>query len=125
MKPDRARAIFQNAYDDKKPLCIFEISDNALPISLFWLTMPLAFLMVLVLTPMIRPMTWQQIVFTYCVPIIPLFVAWDAAISNTRNYILADMEELTSGLDDGYTWESGAIESRAPGKMLYLLGRPA
>jgi hypothetical protein len=125
LKPDRARAVLKNAYDDKKPVCVFEMSDNALPISLFWLTMPVAFLMVLVLTPMIRPMTWQQIVFTYCVPIIPLFVAWDAAISNIRTYTLADMEELTSGLDDAYTWESGAIKARAPGKMLYLLGWPS
>ena len=125
MKPDLARAILENAYEEKKPLCIFEISDNALPISLFWLTMPAAILMVLVLTPMIRPITWQQIVFTYCIPIIPLFVAWDAAISNIRTYTLSDMEELTAGLDDAYAWESGKIKARAPGKMLYLLGQPA
>jgi hypothetical protein len=125
MKPDRARAILKNAHDEKKPLCIFEISDNGLPLFLFWLTIPAAFLMVLVLTPMIRPMTWQQIIFTYFVPLIPLFVAWDAAISNIRTYTLSDMEELTAGLDDAYAWESGAIESRAPGKMLYLLGQPS
>jgi hypothetical protein len=57
MTPDRARAILKNAHDEKKPLCIFEISDNALPVCLFWLTMPVAILMVLVLTPMIRPLT--------------------------------------------------------------------
>ena len=125
MRPDRARAILKNAQEEKKPLCIFEISDNGLPIFLFWLSMPVAFLMVLVLTPKIRPMTWQQIVFTYCVPLVPLFVAWDAAVSNARTYTLTDMEELTTGLDDAYAWESGAIESRAPGKMLYLLGQPS
>jgi hypothetical protein len=125
MKPDRARAILKNAYEAKKPLCIFEISDNGLPIFLFWLTMPFAFLMVLALTPMIRPMTWQQIVFTYFVPLIPLFVAWDAAISNIRTYTLTDMDELTAGLDDAYAWESGEVKSHAPGKMRYLLGQPA
>ena len=125
MKPDLARAILKNAHDEGKPLCVFEISDNALPIFLFWLTMPFAFLMVLFLTPKIRPVTWQQIFFTYFVPIIPVCVAWDAAVSNVRTYTLQDLEELTAGLDEDYRWESGAIDGRAPGKMLYLFGQPS
>ncbi len=70
-------------------------------------------------------MTWQQIFFTYIVPVIPVSVAWDAAVSNVRTYTLKDLEELTAGLDHGYRWESGAIAGRTPGKMLYLLGYPS
>ncbi len=124
MRPGVARAILKNAYEERKPLCVFEMTDNALPIFLFWLTMPAAFLMVLFLTPRVRPLTWQQIVFTYFVPIIPLAVAWDAAVSNVRTYTLEDMQGLIAGLDDGYKWEMGAIDGSAPGKMLYLLGLP-
>ncbi len=70
-------------------------------------------------------MTWEQIVFTYCVPIVPLCVAWDATVSNVRTYTLEDLEELTAGLDKRYRWESGAIDGRGPGKMLYLFGQPS
>lgn len=124
MPPDLARSVLKNAYEEKKPLCIFEITDNAWPIFLFWTVMPFAFGLVLLLTPRIRGVTWQQIVFTYLVPIVPLVVAWDAAISNVRTYTLADMAALTTGLDDGYVWEGGKINGRGPGKMLYFLGQP-
>ncbi len=125
MKPDVARTILEDAYEKKRPMCIFEISDNALPVFLFWLTMPIALLMVFALTPRVRPMTWPQLVFTYAIPILPLCIAWDAAVSNIRTYTLQDMEELIAGLDDGYIWEMGAIDGRTPGKMLYLFGQPS
>jgi hypothetical protein len=73
---------------------------------------------------MVRPMTWQQLVFTYLIPILPMFIAWDGAVSNARTYTLEDMGELIHGLsDETYTWEKGKVKGKG-GNKLYLLGRP-
>ena len=81
--------------------------------------------MVFFVTPFIRPMTWQQLVFTYIPPFpLPLFIAWDGAVSNVRTYTMNDLEELLSDLQsDDYVWEKGTIKGK-PGAKSYLLGYP-
>lgn len=124
MKPDVAREILSNAKNSGQPILIFEISDNSPPIFLWWLAIPFALIATFFLTPMVRPLTWQQLVFTYLIPILPLFIAWDGAVSNARTYTLEDMALLTEGLsDEKYTWEMGKLDGKG-GKKLYLLGKP-
>jgi len=123
MKPDLAKLVLQNAKLSQEPILIFEISDNSPPIFLWWLAIPVAFITSLFVTPMVRPMSGQQLIFTYLIPILPLFIAWDGAVSNARTYTLEDMEELTKGLsDEKYKWEMGKIPGRG-GNKLYLLGK--
>lgn len=123
MKPDLARGILKNAKENKVPICIYEISDNAYPTAIWWLTIPVIFLMALIITPFVRPLTWQQLVFTYLIPIIPFFFAWDGAVSNVRTYTLEDLDVLLEGLEgEDYTWEKGRISHRA--NKIYLLGIP-
>lgn len=98
MKPEVARCILQNAKEAHQPICIFEMSDNSFPIWIWWIAIPSNFLMTFFVTPMIRPVTWPQIVFTYIIPILPFFIAWDGAVSNARTYSLDDMEELLKDL---------------------------
>lgn len=126
MPPPVARSILQDAYEKKRPLAIFEISDNAPPIALWWLPLLIMPLFVLVLTPWIRPLSWRQIVFTYLVPILPFLIAWDGAASNARTYTLDDMRELLKGLDGpDYAWELGTLSQRGyPAKLPYLVGLP-
>ncbi|MCO4761357.1 MAG: hypothetical protein KC502_07625 [Myxococcales bacterium] len=125
MPPDLARSIVKRAFDDRAPFLAFEISDNSMPRALWWLAIPNTFLMTLLLTPWIRPMTWQQLVFTYIIPIIPAVVAWDGAVSNARTYTQSDMDELLTGLHaDDYTWEKGTVGGFGPARQLYLLGLP-
>lgn len=123
MKPEIAHRILRNAQESRQPICIYEISDNSFPVWLFWLAIPINFIMALFITPFVRPMSWQQLVFTYLFPVIPLFFAWDGAVSNARTYTLNDLEELLKGLHSkDYTWEKGTIDGKA--KKLYLLGLP-
>ncbi|WP_247232183.1 hypothetical protein [Telluribacter sp. SYSU D00476] len=123
MRPEVARGILRDAKEQKQPICIFEISDNSFPIWLWWIALPLNFLIPFFITPLVRPLTWQQIVFTYLIPIIPLFFAWDGAVSNARTYTLEDLDTLLDGLySDDYHWEKGRIVGKA--KKLYLLGLP-
>lgn len=123
MKPDAARKILQNAKERKVPICIYEISDNGYPTFLWWMTVPVIFIMALFLTPFVRPLTWKQIIFTYLIPVIPMFFAWDGAVSNVRTYTLEDLDILLEGLEsDEYRWEKGKISNKA--NKLYLLGIP-
>jgi hypothetical protein len=124
MKPDIARNILVNAKENKQPICIFEISDNSFPIFLWWIALPLNFLTSFIITLFARPLTWQQILFTYLIPVIPLAFAWDGAVSNARTYTLKDLDILLEGLSsDDYRWEKGTIKGKS--KKLYVLGLPA
>ena len=124
MKPDTARAILKDARDSNQPICIYEISDNSLPVFLWWLSLPLIFLMAFFITPFVKPLSLKQVIFTYLLPVIPFFFAWDGAVSNARTYTLKDIDLLIKGLDSGdFNWEKGQIPGIA--KRLYLLGIPA
>lgn len=123
MKPVTARKILENARENNAPICIYEISDNRFPTFLWWTTIPIIFLMALILTPFVRPLTWKQLIFTYLIPIIPLTFAWDGAVSNVRTYTLKDLDILLEGLEsDDYQWEKGQITKKV--NKLYLLGIP-
>jgi hypothetical protein len=125
MRPETARSILRDAQQRGQPFVAFELSDNGPPVALFWLAIPFAFVMTFFVTPLVRPMTWQQLVFTYLVPVIPLFIAWDGAVSNARTYTVSDMEELVAPLRaDGYRWETGTVQGRG-GRKAWLLGLPA
>jgi hypothetical protein len=123
MRPNLAKLVLQNAKDSKQPILVFEISDNSPPIFIWWLAIPVAFITSLFVTPMVRPMSVPQLIFTYLIPILPLFIAWDGAVSNARTYTPEDMEELIKGLSDkNYQWEMGKVQGRG-GNKLYLLGK--
>lgn len=123
MKPHQAKQILKSSYDRKQPICIFEISDNSYPKFLWWATIPINFITCLIITPLVRPFTIQQFIFTYLVPIIPLCFAWDGAVSNARTYTINDINILLEDLrTKDYVWESGTIKGR--GNKLYLIGKP-
>ncbi|MEX2344743.1 MAG: hypothetical protein WD604_03960, partial [Balneolaceae bacterium] len=123
-KPETAKKILEDAQYNRQPICIFEISDNSVPTWLWWIAIPVNFIMAFFITPFARPVTWKQLFFTYLIPVIPLCFAWDGAVSNVRTYTLNDLDILLSGMEsDKYKWEKGKI----PGKTnkIYLLGLPA
>jgi hypothetical protein len=123
MSPTLARKILENASKTKQPLCILEISDNSQPKGLWWLAIPVNIISSLIISILVRPLTWQQVVFTYLVPIIPIMYAWDGAVSNARTYTLEDMDILLNGLESkDYTWEKGTVGWGF--RKLYLLGLP-
>ncbi|MCR9252020.1 MAG: hypothetical protein NXI20_16465 [bacterium] len=125
MKPEIAKGILKNAKDQKQAFCAYEISDNSFPKWIWWIAIPFSFLTVFFVTPMVRPMTFKQLFFTYVIPVLPFFIAWDGAVSNARTYTLEDMDILLEDLsDESYTWEKGSLKGKG-GNKLYLLGTPA
>lgn len=132
MTPTHAKHILRSAYENQQPILIYEMGENMMPLVLWWLQLPIQLLLVglscLFLTPLARPLTLRQIVFTYLIPIIPLVYAWDGAASMPRTYTFDDVNEMldAEGLrDSSYQWEI-AHAKRSNGKKLgyYVLGLP-
>ncbi|GAA3640223.1 hypothetical protein [Flavivirga jejuensis] len=119
-KPNDARQILQNAVDSSNPIGIFEAQERSIPSILAMLFSPLS---VLFTTPFIRPFKIGRFIFTYLIPIVPLFVLWDGVVSSLRTYSVKEMNELVKSLNghESFNWEIGKIKS-GPGVVLYLLG---
>lgn len=122
--PENAHTILKNAASNRQPILIYEISDNSFPSWLWWIAIPINVISVLFLTPMVRPMSATQLIFTYLIPVLPLFIAWDGAVSNARTYTLSDLDLLLKDVPSaGYIWEKDIIKGPG-GHKLYLLGAP-
>jgi hypothetical protein len=126
MSPDKAAKILRDACINRQPFLAFEISDNSSPTLLWWTAVPVGFLLTLVMTLRIRPVTIRQLFWTYLVPVLPLLIAWDGAVSNARTYSKDDLKELISTIDcPEYEWEIRIVKPRGlPIPMLYILGLP-
>ena len=125
MKQDAAYKILKDAHDKNEPICIFEISDNSFPTYLWWTAIFPAFFMTLIFTPKVQPLKWYHLFFTYVIPLIPLFIAWDGAVSNARTYTKEDLETLISNLNsENYSWNIQSIKAKGPGNMICLTGTP-
>jgi hypothetical protein len=82
--------------------------------------------LVMLVTPSIRPVSGFQIFFTYVVPVVPLLAFWDGLVSQLRTYSMAELKDLTASYSSaGYTWEIGYLSgTRVPFRTCYLIGCP-
>ncbi len=119
-KPNDARQILQNAVDSNSAIGVFEAQERSIPSILAMLFSPIS---VLFTAPFIRPFKFGRLIFTYLIPIVPLFVLWDGVVSSLRTYSVEEMRDLVNGLKNGeeYNWEIDKVKS-GPGVILYLLG---
>ena len=119
--PDDARSILHNAFVRRLPICVFEATSRTAVATAILIP-----ILVLVLTPRIRPLSWMQIVFTYLIPILPLLIFWDGLVSHLRTYSVAELGELTRDLESpDYAWEIGKLHpAGALFGVPYLIGRP-
>jgi hypothetical protein len=122
-RPAAAHAILQDAFLQRRPICIFEAPSRTPAAIASALLIPI---LVLVLTPSVRPLTAVQVLFTYLVPILPLLVFWDGLISQFRTYSVEELRELTRDLrSPAYRWEAGLVRiPRMPVGVPCLTGWP-
>ncbi|CAC9975841.1 hypothetical protein [Flavobacterium panici] len=118
--PNDAKQILQNAVNAKSPIAIFEVQERSFASILAMIFSPIS---VLLTTPFIRPFKIGRIIFTYLIPIVPLFVLWDGIVSSLRTYSVEEMNDLVNGLHntESYSWQINRVKS-APGVVLYLIG---
>lgn len=112
--------ILQNAVNSDESIAIFEAQERSIPSVLAMIFSPIT---VLLTTPFIRPFKWGRILFTYLIPIVPIFVLWDGVVSAFRTYSVDEMNQLISQVEnhETYNWEVNKIKS-GPGVILYLIG---
>ena len=121
-RPDAAKAILKDAFDRRRPICVFESGSGTLLGLVAMLGVPVA---VLALMPFARPFRWGYLAFTYLLPVMPPIVLWDGAVSMLRIYSPEQMKELTHGLEaPDYAWEIGRIQvGGLVGGLPYVIGR--
>jgi hypothetical protein len=119
-RPDDAKQILQNAINSNRSIAIFEAQERSIPSILAMMFSPIS---VLLTTPFIQPFKPGRIIFTYLIPIVPLFVWWDGIVSSLRTYSVKEMNELIGTLNgkENYDWEVKKVKS-GPSVVLYLLG---
>jgi hypothetical protein len=119
-EPKDAKRILQNAVNSKNAIAIFEGQERSFASFLAMFLSPIS---VLLTTLFIKPFKLSRLLFTYIIPLVPLFVWWDGLISSLRTYSVEEMNQLISELDnkDDFEWEVGRVRS-GPGYILYLLG---
>ena len=62
--------------------------------------------------------------WTYIIPVLPVFLTWDAFVSCLRAYSVKELQAMVDGLDgNGYVWEVGVDPAR-PFPVTYLFGYP-
>jgi hypothetical protein len=124
MHPELARGILADAARKRQGIAVLEVLDRSLAGFAAVLIAPL---LVLFVTPLIRPFRWSRLFFTYVAPLLPFFVLWDGLVSVLRLYRPDELRALLSGIpSDGYAWDTGLLSSGIPGgpKMIYLVGQP-
>ena len=130
MPPEKAKQILKSAQENKQPLLIYEIAENKMPLILWWILLPISliilFIMALFMTSFCRFLSIKQLIFTYLIPIIPVFYAWDGQASMPRMYTFDDINELLEDpISDSFTWKMKSA-TKENGKKLgyYILGLP-
>lgn len=119
-EPNDATLILQNAVDAKSAIAIFEAQERSFPSIAAMIFSPIT---VLLTTPFIRPFKIGRIVFTYLIPIVPIFVLWDGVVSSLRTYSVKEMKQLIEEIKgaEKYDWKVGKVKS-GPSQILYLIG---
>jgi hypothetical protein len=121
-RPEAARGILQSAVDAGQPIAAFDVPERTLAYLLGILFAPIVFALA---CPFLRPFDWRWIVFTYLIPIIPLFVVWDGFVSGLRAYSVSELDALINEVEGDYLWETGRLKvGRQPAHITYLMGWP-
>ena len=120
-RPEAARSILQDAVDKKRPIAVFEVTERRISAVLASFT---NILLVLLVTPFIRPFKWSRLLLTYLLPVVPFYVLWDGMVSCLRTYTVGELQEMVNSLGPtGYIWEIGR-EPGFPTGITHLIGYP-
>jgi hypothetical protein len=121
--PERARAILRDAFDKRVGIAVFEGTSRRPVMVLSCMLIPV---FVLFVTPTIRPLKFSQLLFTYLIPLAPVFIFWDGLVSCLRTYSVADLEQMTAEMQSpDYIWKIGIVKlPKGGGAFPWLTGRP-
>ncbi|MBL8635018.1 MAG: hypothetical protein JNM40_17455 [Myxococcales bacterium] len=120
--PQTAQAILQDAVDKEQGIAIFEVTQRRFLGVVMALLIPF---LVLVVTPLIRPLRLGRLLLTYVLPLAPIIIAWDAIVSTLRSYTEPELWQMTRSLHGvPYIWKQGSGR-HALTEVTWLIGYPA
>ncbi|GAA4375856.1 class I SAM-dependent methyltransferase [Hymenobacter koreensis] len=123
-RPAMAEALLRDAVLAGRGVGVFEgAGKHWLELLLACTVMPVALLLI---TPFIRPFRLSRLVFTYLLPLIPLFTIWDGMISILRMYPPDTLLALARRADpeERYVWQAGKKRHSWGPEVTYLVGWP-
>ncbi|MEO0341347.1 MAG: hypothetical protein AAF242_19325, partial [Bacteroidota bacterium] len=130
MPPKVAKQILASAQQNRQAILIYEIAENKIP-TIVWalllpISLPIVALMAILFVPFVKPLSWKDLLFTWPIPLIPIFYAWDGQASLPRMYTFDDVKQyLLPPETADYSWEMGPAQKQN-GKPLgyYIKGLP-
>ena len=121
-RPNAARALLADAVRNGQGIGVFEATQRSAASIAATALSPL---LVLLVTPFIRPFRWSRLFWTYLVPLVPLLVLFDGLVSCLRTYTPRELRAMADSLGAaGYTWQIGEAKGRGPVPVTYLIGIP-
>lgn len=122
-QPDDAKRILADAAGKGRTIAVIEPFKRADMAMVAIASIVFGFLR----TPKVGPLTAKRFLLTYVLPLSPLVMAWDGAVSCLRAYSADEMAHMGREAAPHYQWTSGAKRiPGAPGKLsiTYLIGAP-
>lgn len=120
LKPDIAKQTLQNAVQEKQPIVVFEATERSLKGLLVCLLIPI---LVLILTPFVRPFRISRLLLTYILPILPIVIFFDGLVSALRTYSVDEIKDLTKDLHE-FSWDIQILKGPKSERIFSLVGLP-
>lgn len=122
--PEQAKGILRDAVNAGDGIMIVEGTYRSVKGLVPMFVVPL---IVLLVTPLIRPVRFSRFFWTYLVPVAPILIGFDGAVSVLRTYTPEEMLQLAQEVDtEGkYRWIAERVDHKAlPEPVIYLKGIP-
>jgi hypothetical protein len=120
--PEKARQVLADAVAKRQGIAVIEMVNRS---AFAFIGVLIGTVMVFIAAPFLRPFCLSRLVFSYLIPLVPLFMLWDGIVSCLRVYSPNELWALVSQLDDtDYDWDIGTTRV-GPGMVTYLIGTPA
>lgn len=117
-----AKHILRQNVHQNQPILILEGQSRSILNLLFMCLSPI---MVLLMTPFIKPLEIGRLFWTYIIPVVPILVLWDGVVSVLRTYTPQELLEMTHKIDPQgvFNWKTGTLKN-GPATLTFLLGTP-
>jgi len=122
--PQDLQTILKDSVSQNEPITIFDGGDKHLGTMIAILLLhPLFFIL---FTPFIKPFKVSRLLFTYFIPLIPMYAIWDGMISILRLHTPQELFKMAEKADTHkkFKWSYGKKRNAIGFSVTYLIGVP-
>ncbi|MFP6581357.1 MAG: class I SAM-dependent methyltransferase [Candidatus Hydrogenedentota bacterium] len=121
--PEDCKRILQDAVERREGIAVVEFTERSAVGIVLMIFIPL---IVLLVTPFVKPFRWSRLFWTYLFPVAAPLIMIDGIVSCLRMYTPEEMLAMAEEVGgEGYSWEIGT--NKVPGMPVpgtYLVGVP-